>query len=207
MNPSIPELPAEAAGWLDLGSALGQNQTFGLMAGRCSAAQAVTIRSIRESKLYKQVSPDWREFCPRYLNMSRGQADHIIRLLDEFGPGYFELAELIRVSPETYRAIAPSVKDGVLRYQGNAIELTAENSRKVADAVAELRRTLPKKRPKPLEMHVRIRALDKQCTATLAEFAEIARRERCGENWLAFTSVLSRMATNLRRLEMECGVQ
>jgi hypothetical protein len=61
---------------------------------------------LRENKLYKRVSPDWREFCDGYLNINRGQADHIIRLLDEFGPGYFELAQLTRISPETYRAIA-----------------------------------------------------------------------------------------------------
>jgi hypothetical protein len=77
----------------------------------------------------------------------------------------------------------------------------------VAAAVAELRRGLPKKKPAPPpEMHVRIEALDKHCTVMLAEFAEIARKERDGENFLAFTSVLSRMASNLRRLEMECGV-
>ena len=36
----LSELPAESAALLDLGVALGQNHAFGLIAGRCSAAQA-----------------------------------------------------------------------------------------------------------------------------------------------------------------------
>ena len=34
-----------------LGVVLGQNQTFGLLAGRCSAAQAETIRRLRVEKI------------------------------------------------------------------------------------------------------------------------------------------------------------
>lgn len=205
MKNTIPELPAEAAGLLDLGSVLGQNLSFSLVSGRCSAAQAAALRTLRETKLYRRVTPDWREFCPRYLRMSRAQVDHLIRLLEEFGPGYFEVAQLTRVSPETYRAIAPSVKNGVLQYQGNSIELSVENSRRVVAAVAEMRRARPVKK-RTVEMHVRIRELDKRCTAMLDEFREIARLERCGENFLAFTSVLSRMIDGVRRLGLECGV-
>jgi hypothetical protein len=53
---------------------------------------------------------------------------------------------------------------------------------------------------------VRIRELDKRCTVMLDEFNEIARLERYGENFLAFTSVLSRMIEGFRRLGLECGV-
>ncbi len=208
MTNRIPELPAECAELLELGSALGQHHSFGLVAGRCSAAHAASLRRLREQKLYKRVVSDWREFCSNYLKMSRTHVDRVIALLNEFGPGYFELAELTRISPETYRAIAPAVKEGVLEFQGNAIEMSVENSRKVAAAVAELRRTLPKKKKRaaPPEMHVRLQDLDKRCTAMLAEFEEIAQKERCGENWLAFASILDRMASDLRRLELECGI-
>jgi hypothetical protein len=41
------ELPADDAELLDLGSVLGQNLTFGLVAGRCSAAQAASLRRLR----------------------------------------------------------------------------------------------------------------------------------------------------------------
>jgi hypothetical protein len=139
--------------------------------------------------------------------MSRTQADQVIQLLDEFGPGYFELAQLTRVSAETYRAIAPSIEDGVLHSDGDAIELTVENSRKVAATVAEFRRTLPGKKPAPqLPMHERLAELEKRCSAMIAEFEEVSEKERRGENWLLFTATLARMASALRRIEVENGM-
>jgi hypothetical protein len=207
MEKTLSELPADDAELLDLGSLLGQNLTFGLVAGRCSAAQAASLRRLREEGHYKRVAPNWREFCPTFLKMSRTQADQVIQLLDEFGPGYFELAQLTRVSAETYRAIAPSIQNGVLRSHGDAIELTVENSRKVAAAVAEFRRTLPLKKPAPqLPMHERLAELDKRCSAMIAEFEEISEKERRGENWLLFTATLARMASALRRIEVENGM-
>ncbi len=133
MENQICERPAVDE-MLDLGMVLGQNQAFGFLAGRCSAAQADTIRRLRNEKLYKRVTEHWREFCPEYLKMSGAQADSIIRLWEEFGAGYFEIAQLTRVSPETYRALAPAVDNGVLNLNGEQIELTIENSRKVAAA-------------------------------------------------------------------------
>jgi hypothetical protein len=55
-------------------------------------------------------------------------------------------------------------------------------------------------------MHERIAALDKRCTAILGEFAEISRRERNGENWLQFTSTLSRIHSGLGRIALENGL-
>ncbi len=113
--------------------------------GGCSAAQAEGIRRLRDGKLFKQCCENWEDFCPHYLKMSRAEADRMIRLLEEFGPSYFELAQLTRVSAETYRAIQPAIRNGSLHYQGEAIEITPENSRRVAAAVAELRRAIPRK--------------------------------------------------------------
>jgi hypothetical protein len=134
---------------LDLGIALGQQHAFAIVAGRCSAAQAETLRRIREEKLYLHCSPLWREFCPQYLGMSSSQADRIIHLLDEFGPKYFSVAQLTRISAEVYRAIAPAVQDGVLEYNGQTIELAPENARAVTAAVTALRREAEVKKPPP----------------------------------------------------------
>ena len=60
---------------LDLGVALGQNHAFGLIAGRCPAAQAAGLRRLREEKLYKRCAENWRDFCPQYLKMSRSEVD------------------------------------------------------------------------------------------------------------------------------------
>jgi hypothetical protein len=134
---------------LQLGVALGQQHAFGLVAGRCSAAQAETLRRIREEKLYVKCAPAWKEFCPKYLGMSGSHADHIIRLLDEFGPKYFAVSQLTRISADVYRAIAPAVQDGVLEYKGETIELAPENARAVTAAVTALRREAEVKKPPP----------------------------------------------------------
>ncbi len=112
----VSTLKTEDVQLMELGFALGQNHTFGLLAGRCSAAQAVGIRRLREEKTYKRCCESWDEFCPQYLKISRGEADRIIRLLDEFGQVYFELSQLTRISAATFRAIAPAVSDGVLHH-------------------------------------------------------------------------------------------
>jgi len=209
MNQPISELPAEVAEALDLGQLLGQNQTFGLVAGRCSAAQAASLRRLREEGKFRRVTPRWRDFCSQYLRMCGSEADRLIQCLEEFGPGYFDLAQLIRISPQTYRSIAPALREGALEANGEAIELSVENARKLTAAVAELRRDASKpakKRRGPPVMHQRIAALDKRSAALLEEFREISELERCGENWLQFTAVLSRTACGLRRIELENGI-
>jgi len=207
MSKSNAELPAADAALLELGLALGQNQAFAVVAGRCSAAQAAGLRRLREERLYKRCTDHWDEFCSNYLKVSRSAADRMIQLWEEFGAGYFEVSQLMRISAETYRAIAPSIKDGALYASGGPIELSAENSRKIAAAVAEMRDATPaKKAARPLEMHERLAELDKRATALLQEFHDISSRERHGENWLLFTTVLSRAYSALGRIALENGL-
>jgi len=113
---------------------------------------------------------------------------------------------LTRISPETYRAIEPAVKEGALHFAGEALELDVENSRKIAAAVAELRRRASTKKSAQPEMHQRLAELDKRCTAMILEFAEISQRERHGENWLQLTRVLERLFSALQRIKTENGL-
>ena len=155
-NPALP-LPAEIAEALEAGVTLGQSRAFGLVAGRCSAAQAEGLQRLRDEKKYLKIAPTWRDFCRRYLNISGTQADRVIHLWQEFGAGYFEIAQLTRISPETYRAIQPSLRDGAIHLNGEAIALDPENAHKVAAAVAELRRGLPAPEPahdSPIHEHL-----------------------------------------------------
>ena len=125
-----------------------------------------------------------------YLNISRAEADRIIRHLAEFGPAYFELSQLTRISPETFRAIAPAVSDGVLHHNGEAIPLNAENSRKVAAAVIEMRGALPKKSAESsepaLDLQQRIHSLADRCVSILAELDRSSSQDYPGitRNWL-----------------------
>jgi hypothetical protein len=215
---SLPELTAADAALLELGLALGQAHTFGLVAGRCSAAQAQGIRRLREEKLYKRLAETWLEFCPQYLKISRTEADRTIRLLEEFGPAYFELSQLTRVSPETFRAIAPAIRDGALHFNGEVIALNSANAHKVAAAVAELRNALPKKSVIPelrsltreiqalgheLDLEQRIVKLDQYCTAIVAEFEKISRDEGLGLARRLFHSALARVREELERVALE----
>src|SRR5215467_13628610 len=103
MQPRNVDLPSEMAEVLETGMVLGQNQTFALVAGRCSAAQAESLLRLRESKCYQRLANTWKEFCPRFLQMSSSQVDRIIHCWQEFGPAFFELQKLISISPTVYR--------------------------------------------------------------------------------------------------------
>jgi len=206
LNQSAKELTAESAELLDLGVVLGQNNTFALLAGRCSAAQAAAMRRVREERIYKCCSGSWEAFCGAYLKISRSEADKLIRLLEEFGPRYFEVAQLTRISPEAYRAIAPAVEDGALHHNGEAIELNPENAGKVAAAVAELRRAANLRKP-PLEIHLRIERLQKRCSLLILEFEDIVRKERCTGHWPAFMAVFQHVESELGRLREDYDIE
>ena len=139
MKRSIATVPKEAAGSFDLGKVVGQQEAFGMIAGRCSAAAAAAIRRVRQENTYRATGLSWRQFCPRYLGISRTHADRVIGYLEEFGPQYFEVTQLTRIPPEEYRRIAPAVRDGHIHWQGEAIALTPDNGPRVAAAVAALR--------------------------------------------------------------------
>jgi biotin operon repressor len=137
---SCPEAVRPSSGEFDLGTWLGRRQAFGMMAGRASAADAQCLRYIRDRKLYKCKTSSWGEFCARYLGASRAHVDRMIQHLEEFGPEFFNLTQLTRISPETYRAIAPQVTEDGLRLGDEVIALSPENSAKVSAAVARLRK-------------------------------------------------------------------
>jgi hypothetical protein len=200
-----PLSPSEIA-LVDLGVVLGQTQAFGMVAGRCTAAQALGLKRLREEKLYKPCAETWEAFCRNHLKVSKTEANRTIRLLDEFGPDYFDLSALTRISPETYRALAPAVKDGALHFNGEAIALKPENSRKVTAAVAELRRSI-QFLGRNLRITDRIVELDKRCSAIVAEFEEIARDDALLEARLLFNSALSRVCDELGRVALQNGVR
>ena len=60
MDQPFPGLPPEDGEPFNLGLALGLNQAFGVVAGRCSAAQAAAFCRIRDEKLYKHIKPELR---------------------------------------------------------------------------------------------------------------------------------------------------
>ena len=135
-----PETAASEPGEFDLGTWLGRRQAFGLMAGKAAAADVDCLRQIRDARMYKSKCGEWGEFCTQYLGVSKTQVNRMIQCLEKFGPRYFELTQLTRVSPQAFDAIAPHLTGEGLTLDGETFALRADNSRQVAAAVAELRK-------------------------------------------------------------------
>jgi hypothetical protein len=160
-------------GDFELGVMLGSRRAFASVAGRCSAADAECLRRVREKKLYLSRAATWDEFCPKFLGLSKAQANRLIRYLEELGPDYFELAQLTRVTPEQFRAIAPAVREKNIHVNGESIALVPENSGRIAAAVAELRQA----KSSALEVSIEdgLAAFERRFDRLIAEFAEFSR--------------------------------
>jgi hypothetical protein len=132
----------------ELGRWLGRREAFAMVAGRSSAAEAESLRRVRDGKLYRNLGLTWDEFCKSRLGVSRQHIDRTLRLLDEFGPAYFHVAQMAHVTPDEYRAIAPHVGEDGVRVDGAVIALLPENSEQVSAAVGELlKREKPEGKP------------------------------------------------------------
>jgi hypothetical protein len=69
--------------------------------------------------------------------------------------------------PANYRAIAPSIQDDKLHYNGEAIALIPENAEKVTAAVTELRKAANAVDPPPAEDLIHV--LERACSEVAAQ--------------------------------------
>ena len=145
-NEFTPPVDGGPEGLVALGTWLGRRQAFGLIANRCSAADAECLKTMRENGEYKKLGLTWDEFCDQRAGVSRVYADRLIRYLDEFGANYFRLAEVMQISAETFRLIAGSVGDNGIEFNGLNIPINRENRRKILAAVQVARATSESKR-------------------------------------------------------------
>ena len=154
-----PQIPIDPG--VDLGRLLGQRRAFAAVGGRCSAAHAQLLRRIRDEKLYRAVAPSWRRFCGTHLAITCRHADRLIALLNRFGPTYFEISQLVGLSPRQYLAIHPVLLEHSVLVNGEAISLIPENAPKVLEAVGQLLRETRRTKPRePAPETVRARAAD-----------------------------------------------
>jgi hypothetical protein len=131
--------------------------------------------------------------------MARNHVHRIINLLNEFGPDYFELAQLTRISPETYRAILPALHDKSLHVDGEAIALIPANAARISAAVAQLRKAAaPPELPEASEKE-RLAAVDKRCSEVLAELTDMVNRCQMPHQ---LSGILTGLQTRLTRLQL-----
>src|ERR1019366_1606726 len=124
--------------WIDAGSWVGRQQAFATIVNRCSAAQALCLKQVRETRLFEKLELTSEEFCKEYAGISRENADRLIRQHEEFGDAYFRLSELARISPETYRQIATPGSDDGIAFAGGKLALIPENAPKIRAAIQTL---------------------------------------------------------------------
>jgi hypothetical protein len=188
---------------IEFGMMIGQRQTFSLVAGKCTAAEADCMKKTRDRKLYRGFAKNWEECCTLHFGMSRANAERLIGLLEEFGPAYFEVSQLTRISPETFRAMAPSIHDQALHHNGEAIALLPENATRVASVVATYRKAAPA--PRPRTMDARLDALEQHCNRLLGEFEELSGAWRDTPGRMMLGAILARTHSALARLGLELG--
>jgi len=123
---------------IDIGAWIGRQQAFAVIANKCSAAQALALKQVKETRAYEKVGLNWEDFCREFAGISRTHADRIIDQFNEFGDNYFRLSSLARISPDTYREIAAQVDDNAIEIDGQKIALTPENAPKIRAAIHTL---------------------------------------------------------------------
>ena len=124
---------------IDLGSWVGRQQAFAILAGNCSAARAQCLKQVRDSKILDDLGFTWEEFCKDYAGISRPHADSLIRQHAEFGDAYFRLSEIAHVSPGAYRQIAAHVDADTIEIDGEKLALTPANAGRIRAAIQSLR--------------------------------------------------------------------
>ena len=131
--------PVEAAlPLIELGKWLGRHDAFGQMAARCSAAEIESLRQIHDGKLYQRLNYTWEEFCTQHLKVSARTVERELSNLRRFGPAYFTVRQLARISAREYAAIADRITEEGVRVNGGVIALDPENGEEVATAVKAL---------------------------------------------------------------------
>jgi len=117
---------------------MGRRDAFGQMAGRASAAEIESLRQIHDGKLYQRLNCTWEQFCSQHLRVSARTVERELNHLRRFGPAFFTVRQLARITAREYSAIADSVDELGVRVNGEVIALRADNGAEVAAAVKAL---------------------------------------------------------------------
>ena len=124
---------------IDLGAWIGRGQAFGVVANGCTAAQAECLRQISESGTYKQTGLSWDDFCHKYVGLSRPRVDALIKNLEEFGKTFFDLSNIVRISPEAYRRVATKIEGQSIKLGAELVPIVPENAARIRNAINHLR--------------------------------------------------------------------
>jgi len=126
----------------DAGVWAGKVQALSQVATLSASARAECLKQIRESRAYQAMGFSWDQFCTQRIGITSSYAARLIQRLEQFGKPYFDLMEIVPISADNYRAIAPAVSDRGIEIDGEVVPLTAENAPRIRKAVESLRADL-----------------------------------------------------------------
>ena len=199
-DPTTTDTAADPVSTFELGAWIGRGQAFSLVANHCSAAQAEGLSRIRKDGLYKALNLTWDEFCTEHAGASRAHVDDIIRRLEEFGAAYFRLSEIVRISPQSYRAIAAAVKAEVIELGGESIPITPENAPRIRQAIAALRAELRQAQASQARYSLGISQLKARLDACFEDMSALHRRPLDAGDRAALQGLLRYAFNGIKRL-------
>jgi hypothetical protein len=184
-------------GLYELGQWMGRKQAFSLVSGKTAAADVECLRNIREKKLYRAKGVDWSEFCKQYVGFTRAYSDRLIRQLEDFGPSYYNLSQIVRISADVYRKIAPAVSEEGITLGDETIAICPENSEKLVEAVSELRAAIPAK-----EVETGIATARRRLEAGLGAMNQVLKTELTDEDRRELARTVSAGLVDLNLLSL-----
>ena len=189
---------------LELGIMLGQRRAFGMVAGRCSAAQAECLRKVRDEKTYLKFATTWDEFCVRQLKIGKRTADRAIALLKKHGTLYFEAAALTGITPAEFERIEQAIQRDGIHVGSDVIALIPENAARAVDALARLQAeaAAAQSAEPAASVEAQIHELEKRAMRLCASFHKTADGADSIERpWLI--GAIKKVQQMINRLEME----
>ncbi|HZZ78441.1 MAG TPA: hypothetical protein VFE62_07970 [Gemmataceae bacterium] len=140
------QVEADQQAVVEVGKWVGRQQAFGMIANKCSAAQAEILKRMKDSAAHKAFGLTREEFCDQHLGISRQTVDRIIANYEEFGAAYFAMTSLMRISPSTYRLLGAAVTEtNEVVFGDERIPITKANSDRIIEAVNALRKDAEQK--------------------------------------------------------------
>lgn len=117
---------------------IGRQEVLGTFQAMTSALLAENLHRLAKSKYYKKVGLTFEEACQRlYPQLSIPSCYRRVQEYAEFGQGFFQLKDVVRISAGTYRLINATVEDGSVVVGSETYQLTKANAPYIQAAIQE----------------------------------------------------------------------
>jgi len=158
---------------LQLGKWVGRGQAFAVNASHSLLSQAKCWKEIHDSGSYKATGLNWDEFCTQEIGLSRQYVEELIENLEKYGETFCQLLQIVKISPDVYRAILPKIDGEAIEIDGEMVPIAPENAGRIRAAVLQMRSDLRQANEKPAKdpvtaVHTRM----KGCVAAISRLSE-----------------------------------